>query len=71
MVFTIVMGCTCSDASWAIQKYIQGDRISDDRTNSMERVYRAKLAADLMMGLSIMFGVASGFFLLFVLLWQL
>lgn len=64
LIFAIVTGCTCSDASWAVQKYIQNDKISDDCSSDKERIYRTKLAADLMMGMSIMFGVTSGFFLL-------
>lgn len=70
LIFAIVTGCTCSDTSWAVQKYIQGDKISDDVPSDRERIYRSKLAADLMMGLSILFGVTSGFFLLWVLLSQ-
>lgn len=68
IIFAIATGCMCSDASWAVQKYIQGDEISDDDSSDKERIYRTKLAADLMMGMSIMFGVASGFATLWVLL---
>lgn len=70
ILYTVVVGCTCSDASWSVQKYIQGDKISDDGQSNKERIYRTKLAAELMMGISIMVGVVAGFFLLWVLILQ-
>lgn len=70
ILYAIVTGCACSDASWSVEKYIQGDRMTDDCRSDKERIYRSKLAAELMVGISIMMGVVAGFFLLWVLILQ-
>lgn len=68
VVFAIVAGCAFSDANWVIQKYLCGDDADKDCPSDRERIYRAKLGTDLMLILCVIFGVASGFGLLFVLL---
>lgn len=44
--------------------------MTDDCQSDKERIYRSKLAAELMTGISIMVGVVAGFFLLWVLILQ-
>lgn len=61
IIFMMAVGCGFSDASWAIKKYIQGDKIGDVSPSSRERIFRAKLGADLLIVLCIFFGLAALF----------
>lgn len=68
IVFAVAAGCGLSDATWAIKKYIEGDRFSEDPASVRERVFRAKLGADLLMGLCIILGFMALFGGVFILL---
>ena len=59
IAFAVAVGCELSDAQWAIGQHIDGYKFSEMRPLSQERVYRAKLGAELLLILCIFMGVGS------------
>ena len=59
IAFAVAVGCELSDAQWAIQQHIDGHKFSEMSASNKERVYRAKLGAELLLIFCILMGIGS------------